>query len=280
MPGKRKRKESQNPETLKVRASSEDDEELEAVFRRHFEARFKPLKERKHKTQPIHHVLGQTDQEENDDDESDWDGLSGNEGEAKVEVVEHAATDSSTVMHPKAELKSFMTPKPPSAGTKTGGTSIPKRIQPPDSEEAATDAANLKKDLALQRLLTESHLLDPTSSLSPLGSNRHKATDLRLLSMGSKASILTQERMPMSHRKGIAAKASEKEETRRREAKENGIILERAKTAKKRDGIRQRGFGAPVVGRFKGGMLRLSKRDVADIEGPKVRVKERRGGKR
>jgi hypothetical protein len=38
----------------------------------------------------------------------------------------------------------------------------------------------------------------------------------------------------MSHRKGIKAKASEKEAQRRKEAKENGIILETAVKKRKR----------------------------------------------
>jgi hypothetical protein len=146
-----------------------------------------------------------------------------------------------------------------------------------DSDEAATDAANLKKDLALQRLLKESHLLDPQSSLSHSGQNRHKALDLRLQDMGSKSSIFTQQKMPLAQRKGIMAKVAEREGTRRRTAQENGIILEKAVRGKKKDeGKRQRGIGAPSVGKFQGGMLKLSKKDVAEIEGPKKPSRGRR----
>lgn len=72
----------------------------------------------------------------------------------------------------------------------------------------------------------------------------------------------------MSHRKGMIAKAKERETSRRIHARENGIILERPKstkaaTSKKRD----RGVGSPAVGKFKRGMLTLSKRDVAEITG-------------
>ena len=153
-----------------------------------------------------------------------------------------------------------------------------KQIVPPDPEETASDAANLKKDLALQRLLKESHLLEPQSELAVSGRNRHKALDMRLQDLGSKNSLYTQTKMPMSHRKGIAAKLAEKEETRRREAKETGTILERAVKVKKAgEARRQRSIGAPTVGKFQGGMLKLSKKDVADIQGPKQsRVKKRR----
>ena len=82
----------------------------------------------------------------------------------------------------------------------------------------------------------------------------------------------------MSHRKGIALKARVGEEKRRREAKENGIILEVAKAVKRQEGKRDRSVGGPSVGRFKGGTLTLSKNDIKDIEGPK-RTSSGRGGR-
>ena len=103
----------------------------------------------------------------------------------------------------------------------------------------------------------------------PSGRNRHKAVDLRLQSLGSKSSTLKQQKMPLAHRKGIVAKAADREDRRRREAKENGVILEKAVTSKKTRVKRQRGVDAPSVGKFRGGMLKLSKKDVADIQGPK-----------
>lgn len=87
--------------------------------------------------------------------------------------------------------------------------------------------------------------------------------------------------MPMAHRKGITAKKVEKEETRRREARENGIILEKANLVKKKgaDARRDRGVGAPGVGKFSGGTLTLSKKDILDIEGPKRGGASRGGGR-
>ena len=88
----------------------------------------------------------------------------------------------------------------------------------------------------------------------------------------------------MSHRRGIVAKQSEREEKRRKEAKENGIILEKARmgTKKGSDGKRDRGVGAPGVGKFSGGTLKLSKKDIFDIEGPRKSASGRggRGGGR
>lgn len=82
----------------------------------------------------------------------------------------------------------------------------------------------------------------------------------------------------MSHRRGIIAKQTDKEEKRRREARENGIILEKAKMKKSTDGKRDRGVGAPGIGKFSGGTLKLSKKDIFDIEGPK-RSSSSRGGR-
>lgn len=131
--------------------------------------------------------------------------------------------------------------------------------------------------MALQRLLKESHLLESQVSLSHSGKNRHKALDLRLQDMGSKSSIFDQKNMPMAHRQGILAKAAERDRTRRQDALENGVILEKPKPAKSAKVTkRQRGIGAPLVGKFQGGMLKLSKKDVAEIQGAKTSVRRRK----
>ena len=174
----------------------------------------------------------------------------------------------------------MQTSKPPSAVESIPSKSKQKPSTDPD---AFTDAANLKNDLALQRLLKESHLLAPSASssiLSPSGANRHKALDLRLQDMGSKTSIFKQEKMPLAQRRGIAAKGKKREESRRKEAFENGIVLERAKPKKRSVSLRERGVGAPAVGKFQGGTLKLSRKDVAKIEGPREKALGVKSGKR
>lgn len=164
------------------------------------------------------------------------------------------------------------TAKPPIHNSTKSATKISQSKNDSKHESDDDDEAdNLKNDLALQRLLRESHLLDFSSSLSPTGDNRHKAIDLRLQTAGAKSSILKQEKMPMGHRKGIVARAKHVEEKRRREARENGIVLEKEKkvTTTKKSRVRDRDVGGPGVGKFKGGTLTLSKRDVTDINGSK-----------
>lgn len=138
-----------------------------------------------------------------------------------------------------------------------------------DGDDKATDAEHLKNDLALQRLLKESHLLESASELAPTGKNRHKALDLRMQSLGANSSLY-QQNMPSSHRRGIKAKATTKEDKRRREAKENGIILEKPGLKPKSSSSnkkRERGVGGPSVGKFTGGTLNLNQRDINAITG-------------
>jgi hypothetical protein len=138
-----------------------------------------------------------------------------------------------------------------------------------DDEEDTT--MNLKNDLALQRLLSESHLLqkDTSSGLIPTGKLRHKALDLRFQALGSKDSVFAQQKMPMNIRKGMVKKKGEREQKRRRDAKEGGVILEREIKVKKAVRKRERAVDAPAVGNFRKGMLTLSHKDLRDIQSTK-----------
>ena len=130
----------------------------------------------------------------------------------------------------------------------------------------------MKNDLALQRLLKESHLLDPNAfksqAASTPGRGRLKALDLRMKDLGAKESISKQRNMPQSHRRGIIAKTTDREDKRRRDAAENGVILERVKGKGQVAKQRQRSIGGPGVGKFKSGTLKLSSKDVRSITGP------------
>ncbi|CZR54804.1 uncharacterized protein PAC_04688 [Phialocephala subalpina] len=270
--GKRKREGADiSKKTRKASSEGPESAALNAqeIFRRHFETQFKPLPVI-HKSTKIVDVAPEDDLEE----ESDWGGISEGE-EDRVQVVEHTDTHSRIAAMSKEELKAFMSSKPPKPTTEP---SLLRGNPDTNEDDDPSEAANLKKDLALQRLLAESHLLEPSKNPTLSGNNRHKATDLRLQALGSKTSILKQEKMPMSHRRGIIAKQTEKEDKRRREARENGIILEKAKMKKSSEGKRDRGVGAPGVGKFSGGTLKLSKKDIFEIEGPK-RSSSGRGGR-
>ncbi|KAF9874142.1 hypothetical protein CkaCkLH20_08514 [Colletotrichum karsti] len=310
----------------------EDEEKDEAItdareiFRRHFEAAFKPLpettsesgapkgkKNKAKKAKAKAEVVEEEDEDEEDldedvgadgeeegedEDEDEWDGLSGDEDasvsddaseeeeeeeeeENVVQVVDHSSSAPKVASMSKRELKAFMSSKPPSQTSSTP-TALPSTSTPEDDEN---DKSNLANDLALQRLLSESHLLARHSLASPFsnpsgtasktfsdGRLRARQTDLRTqaLAPGVK-SLFKQESMPMAIRKGMNAAAAGREGKRRRQARENGVVLEREapkKTKKSGAGGRgERSVDGPAVGRMKGAELRLSERDIRSIEG-------------
>ncbi|KAF7535133.1 hypothetical protein G7Z17_g13256 [Cylindrodendrum hubeiense] len=267
-------------------------EDAAAIFRRHFEAQFSPLPAGQAKAAKAaladeddeedegSEVDDEGDQEDEDEDD-DWGGLSedeSNEDEDAIEVVDHSvAPPPKPTLMSKREHKAFMSSRPPDQTSQTAQqtttTTSSSTVTLP--EDAPT---LLAQDLELRRLLAESHLLAPalTGAGTPVapkafaaGRTRQKATDLRVQALGSKVSIHKQEKMPMNMRKGIVAAAGARETKRRREAKENGVILER-ETGKKMSKRRDRGgdmaVDRPGVGRLRGAELRISESDVRGIE--------------
>ena len=148
-----------------------------------------------------------------------------------------------------------------------------RQVESGSSEEDELETRNLKHDVDLQRLLKESHLFERGSQSMPVvgsatGKQRHRATDLRMRDLGAGTGSGGRESMPMAHRKGIEGKKKEKEGKRREEAREHGIVLEKKQRKATREGKRERAVDAPGLGRFRGGTLTLSKRDVKGMQGP------------
>ncbi|TQN73386.1 Protein FAF1, partial [Colletotrichum shisoi] len=226
-----------------------------------------------------------SDEEEGDEEEEE-DEYEDDDGENPViEVVDHTNSKPQPVASmSKRELKAFMSSKPPSQ-TDPNPSAAPAAPADPDDEN---DKSMLANDLALQRLLSESHLLsrhtitpfsNPTAASKTFseGKLRQRQTDLRTQALArgvsGVSSLFTQEKMPMAFRKGMVAVAANKEAKRRQQARENGIVLERevpaarGKKAKKAGRRGERGVDGPEVGRMRGAELRLSERDVQNIEG-------------
>jgi hypothetical protein len=258
-------------------SSAEGGERLKAILQRHFEAQFKPLPEPRNREVEVEVV-----EAVEEDPQEDWDGFSSEDEGSSVQVIEfsEARTENAEgATTSRKEFHAFLSGKVPLSTSTTSGTTA-KKLKDEDEDNEDDDKINLKNDLALQRLLSESHLLDSAHSANNLeasGKNRLRALDIRMQSLGAKSSVFDGGKMPMNMRKGILAHRQSNEERRRSEAKENGIILEKEKRIRKFDGKRERGVGGSSVGKYKGGMLTLSKRDVRTIEGPKD---TRRGGKK
>ncbi|KAF1731515.1 Protein FAF1 [Beauveria bassiana] len=247
-----------------------------------------------------------SDEEERGDDAEDDDEDDDEDEAPTVQVIDHSKPQvPKEPKMSKKELKAFMSSKvidhtaPRTTTTDTPSSSSsakPVKALPEDAPSL------IAQDLELRRLLSESHLLTPShnnaasrsvfsssvvggdsssSSSEPKvfasGRTRQKTTDLRLQALGAKTSVLKQEKMPMNMRKGIVAAARMREERRRREAKENGIILERSGSGSgssggngKKKGSRarqERGVHGPGIGRMRGAELRISEGDVRRIEG-------------
>ena len=102
--GKRKRRTAEVTQDH-ARDDSENSESSEVdaqeLFRRHFEAKFKPLPVVKEAEKLVEA------QEDDSEEESDWDGISEDE-QAAVEVVEHTDAQSRMALMSKEELKVFM----------------------------------------------------------------------------------------------------------------------------------------------------------------------------
>ncbi|KAK7422420.1 pre-rRNA processing and 40S ribosomal subunit assembly [Neonectria punicea] len=278
-------------------------EDAAAIFRRHFEAQFSPLPTTQAKATKAAPDNDDDDSEEDDEnqedkdreeDDDEWGGLSDeetDEDEEAIEVVDHtSAQPPKPTPMSKREFKAFMSSRPPDQtyrATEVATTTTTSSPSPAVPEDAPS---LLAQDLELRRLIAESHLLAPAltaagSLVAPkafaAGRTRQKATDLRVQALGSKISIHKQEKMPMNIRKGIVAASGARETKRRREAKENGVILERetGKKSKRKERGRDLAVDRPGVGRLKGAELRLSDRDVRGIEGVRDTF-GRRGAKR
>ncbi|KAL8710987.1 MAG: hypothetical protein Q9220_004586 [cf. Caloplaca sp. 1 TL-2023] len=276
----KRRRHDEAPDSEKLQSATStltENAEWQDLLRQHFEDKFEPLQVAK--PVPAREAFEDHDIDYADEGcDTDWTGLSEGEDSGRAAtVVDHQRPAKTIPDISKQDAKMFMTSKPPvQAQPQTLPTIHTKKGEKLDQDEEASDAANLKKDVALQRLLKESHLLDPTLSLVPSGQERHKAMDIRQQALGSKSSVFYQKNMPLAQRRGIAAKAVEDEAKRRQIAKESGIILEKATKLKQRDLKRERGIGAPGVGKFSRGMLTLSKKDVTSIVGPPRTSKRKR----
>ncbi|KAK4196625.1 hypothetical protein QBC40DRAFT_233983 [Triangularia verruculosa] len=311
----------------KAPPAEEDVVDAQEALRRHFEARFKmPTGIAPCAAPPSKKQARDEDEDDEDDEDSDfdsdaseaesWDGVSSEEEEEDdsedephvVQVVDHTKSSSTTITSTmsKKELKAYLSSRPPShTSAAQSDTPNPKKKKADDSSQAEDSAAFLANDLALQRLIAESHILSAAGGNSShwessaaagtatntrafaAGRTAKKTTDLRFQALGAKESILAQAKMPMSMRKGIVSHNTAKEAKRRREAKENGIILEReVKKSKSSRGKRsggggrgEREVGAPGVGRMRGATLRISAREAEVLNRPGPARRGGRGGR-
>lgn len=183
-------------------------------------------------------------------------------------VVRH--TDSSFMVEAtKQEKKLFMSSKAPLQEAKPQPSSKRQRTEERDEDEQL----NLDNDLALQRLIKESHILAEAGlsgvdiSTGITGKARHKTLESRLDDLGVKKTKTQQ--MPMNMRKGMTAKQQERHERHVKNSREAGIILARSEVTKapKKQVKRERGLKIASVGRETRHGLIISKSEIAKYSG-------------
>ena len=106
MLGKRKRRSQLDEEAAGTEGTSNgsNDGDLQALFRKHFEAQFEPLPDTQHTPVPL-----ASDIEKGNDGEStsDWEGLS-DENEPAMELIQHTTPWTARPEMTKEEYKIFM----------------------------------------------------------------------------------------------------------------------------------------------------------------------------
>ncbi|KAK9456364.1 hypothetical protein V1511DRAFT_497311 [Dipodascopsis uninucleata] len=210
---------------------------------------------------------------------------------SKTEVMRAAPTPR--------DRKNFMSQKAPKSDL-TLEREEAKKQNVKSKKELEEDKANLKHDVELQRLITESHILSQAyqkngiefldMSFDPIGKARLKTLKSRIdtlaLRSGGKFESgkkdyysvnpqvlndhqkeqFNKEKMPMSMRRGIVKKGSERREKYVKQAKEAGIVLPKsARERKKASSKRDRGLQVQSIGKFTKSGLQLNKNDVARI---------------
>ncbi|MCJ1322669.1 hypothetical protein MMC15_008018, partial [Xylographa vitiligo] len=205
---------------------------LQALFQQHFEAKYGPLPP---PTPPLTTTTPTPPSAPPSSESSDqaWEGLSASSSSSpplspstsEVRVISHRTpARSKRADVPRSELRAFMKPTPPAttAARAAGPASKPR---PAAATADPRDRALLADDLALQRLLSESHLLHPqppssssshagtpTPSARPGLTIRQRMLDLRIQALGAKRSVVGQQKMPMGVRRGMEAKRAGREE--------------------------------------------------------------------
>lgn len=289
----------------RVEDDDEDDERQREAFRRAFEKRFAPLPGTARivrdttdtKSSGKDRLSISMSQAVDAEDSDDWSGFrSGSDEEEEdeaddpspIQIINYATTSAEDDAHDefteREAKRAFMSSRPPSAGRNSTARSKGND----DDEDAQTAQDHLKKDLELSRLIQESHLLSKNSAAAQQPAKqdyqgRLKTTESRLAALGAKDTVLKQRNVPNTIRYGIKNKEREREQKRRKEAQENGIVLEKAQAKKRGNTMekkRERSVGNPGVGKFKGGTLTLGKRDLSKLTTPKSALMKGRKGRK
>ncbi|KAK9375287.1 uncharacterized protein V1513DRAFT_43469 [Lipomyces chichibuensis] len=256
--------------------------------------------------------IGDEDEDQNDDEDDEFIGFDDDftksqerktawDDDADGPIVirfDGSKTERMTKAPTPRDRRNFMSqsaPKPESVLEKQAAKNNSRQKSKVDDDETM----NLKHDVELQRLITESHILSEASrkggaislsggSFDPIGKARTKTMEARIdslaLQSGGKMRALkkdyysinpqtllesqkkkfNKEKMPMRMRKGMLQKKAAREEKYEKKAKEAGIVLPKSRSRQKKSKeMRDRGLKIQSVGRFTPSGLKLSKSEIA-----------------
>lgn len=270
----------------KIKGRKTNEEELQEIFRRNFERQFGSVdgaegKESEESEQSEDESEGEEEDQhsshssEDEDEKEDQDeGESSDEGPQVVRFdgtsVNQNSKPLSGLLSKNAKRK-FMSSTAPKSEDSSKKPKLTKKEEKEEQED-------LKNDLALQRLIQESHILAGTTKHgyytgadisteydAPIGKARLKVMSSRLDKLGVKGK---QDKIPM-----LAQRHRTNRETRLRDeyeayARENGIVMaSTSKKPSKKPVKRQRGLKIASVGRETKHGLRISKKDIAQVTG-------------
>lgn len=149
------------------------------------------------------------------------------------------------------------------------------------------DNEDLQNDLALQRLIDESHILSerPKSQqftgadisgagdpLERIGGSRVKIMESRLAKAGAKSRT---QRMPQAMAVGIRDKVKERKDKYRSEAREAGIVIAKERHTRSKNRFRDRGLKINTVGKASEHGIHVSPAEIARLTGKNKRTKRK-----
>lgn len=223
-----------------------------------------------------------TDEETKGATEEEFKGFESEEDEDKPKTIKHTeSTNKSELSMTAHNRKRFMTTGAPKDDTEFSVT--PKK----------EDKEDLQNDLALQRMIDESHILqqrpkeqefsgaDISGSNDPLenvGKNRLKIMEHRLARAGG---VQQKQRMPQAMAVGIKNSVGSRVKRSREEAKEAGIILAKERFTKSKNRSRDKGLKINSIGKASENGIHVSAEEIARMSNRgKLRTSRgNRGGK-
>lgn len=219
--------------------------------------------------------------ESNELDELESNNSEESEDEQPIDGKSEAEEGPITVKHDELNVGSTQPIMSKAQRRRFMSNSAPQDDQALDSQRPKDKAEHedLQNDLALQRLIEESHILGESSKdqqfsgadisgvIDPLehaGKTRLKIIESRLAKAGAKKSS---QKMPQAMAVGIRDRQSERKQKYKAEAREAGIITAKEKHIKSKHRMRDKGLKINTVGKASEHGIHVTAAEIARVSG-------------